>query len=251
LHCPAKQENKKKAMKKNGSTESFDERRQRALSINLAEILQFVGPGQFQFDGLVSKAWHALIHTVSSVNRKKRHHYSDTSTVDTFTVLSRMTTYDAVFASTSRCRWALDTGFKLVPKSATRAAGLHASIDTLTMILEQLKPHTLVKTIISDRSIDVLQWALTHLDSTNFDKGDEESTNWYMQLQPSSTSGREHSWVHPLFEIAGRDFLEAAKWFKEKGACWPSTLGSESANWPNHLVEWARSENCTAPLHIT
>jgi hypothetical protein len=427
-----------RVMQINASTEAFEERRQSAFRINLADILQHVGPGQYQFIGVVSKAWHGLVHTVPSVNP-----------VDTVTVLSRMTTYDAVFASTSRCRWALDTGFELGKKSATHAAGLLASIETLTMILEKLRPHTLVKTIISNRSIEVLQWAMTHMDSKNFDKGDEEGTKWYMCNEPWCTAagfgnlqalqllathhtlrtstdliacaadsshwhvvdylraqpeierddkssliclqaeardqrvdiaqfllkdhhknevhavyrGSIHSgnidkvrllqrlydehfditdgdfdeavkgghlymciylvdnssseiiddsslltaaelghthilkwgvnlvreqrsvnvrslilrvacstgcvdtlqflyphlpaegntagFTHGLSYAAVRGFLEAAKWFKEKGGCWPSTLGDGSANWPNHLVEWARRENCTAPLHIT
>eukprot|EP00953_Heterococcus_sp_UTEX-ZZ885_P013914 7936-Heterococcus_DN1.PRE.6 len=63
--------------------------------------------------------------------------------------------------------------------------------------------------------------------------------------------GNTAGFTHCLRYAAMGGFLEAAKWCKAKGACWPSTLGGGSANWPNHLVEWARSENCTAPLHIT
>jgi hypothetical protein len=438
-------------MQMDASTEAFEERRQRAFRINLVDILQHVGPGQYQFIGGVSKAWHALVHSVPSVNRKRRYSYDEyfRSTVDTVTVLSRMTTYDAVFASTSRCRWALDTGFKFVQKSATRGAGVLASIETLTMILEQLEPHTLVETIIENRSIEVLQWALTHMDSIHFDKGEEEGSMWYIRNEPWSTAvgagnlqalqllathhtlrtstdliaiaagssqwhvvdylraqpeierddessliclhaeardqridiaqfllkephknevnevymgsvqsgnidkvrslqrlfdehfditnqevdeavkgghldmciylvdnssseiiddsslltaaelghthilkcgvnlvreqrsvnvpalllrvacytgcvdtlqflyphlpaeGNTAGFTHGLSYAAVRGFLEAAKWFKEKGGSWPSRLGDESANWPKHLVEWARSENCTAPLHIT
>jgi hypothetical protein len=440
------------AIQINASIEAFEERRQRAFRTNLADILQYVGPGQYQFLGTVSKAWHGLVHTVPSVNRKRRYSYDKyfRSTIDTVTVLSRMTTYDAVFASTSRCRWALDTGFELGKKSATRGAGALASIETLTMILGKLSPHALVETIIMHRSIDVLQWALTHMDSTNFDKGEEESTKWYMCNEPwctaviagnlqalqllaahhtlraseqliaiAATSSHWHvvdylraqpeierdnecslmclhaeardqridiaqfllkephnkdevnevymgsvqsgnidkvrslqrlfdehfeitnqevdeavkgghldmciylvdnsssesidvssiltaaelghthilkwgvnlvreqrsvevrslllqvacytgcvdtlqflyphlpaegntaGFTHCLNHAAVRGFLEAAKWFKAKGGSWPSTLGLESANWPQHLVEWAQSENCTSPLHIT
>jgi hypothetical protein len=452
-------------MQINASTEAFEERRQRAFRINLADILQHVGPGQYQFIGVVSKAWHALVHSVPSVNRKRR--YSNDkyfrSTIDTVTVLSRMTTYDAVFASTSRCHWALDTGLELGPKSATRGAGMYASIDTLTMIAEKLIPQTLIETIIIDRSIEVLQWALNHFDLGDGDTmmmrqhwataaatgnlhtlqllatkhtlsaspgliaGLASISQWhvveYLRAQVSGVEWRDvhkmWSWLHsearderldidqfllehlrtqdeaemcvgiPQWELeqlaqdeveavyrgsvrsgniykvrslqrlfddhceltvnefeeavkgghldmciylvdnsssdiidnsslltaaelghthilkwgvnlvreqrsvevrslllrvacstgcvdtlqflyphlpaegntagfthclnhaAIRGFWEAAKWFKEKGGSWPSTLGGESANWPQQLVEWARRENCTAPLHIT
>jgi hypothetical protein len=115
------------AMSRNGRTTIFEERRERALSINLPQILQHVGPGQYQSIGLVSKAWHEVVHTVPSVNCTNRLRQG----IATYTVLSRMTTYDAVFESTSRFRWAYDTGFRLGAQCAIYAAGLYASTDTL------------------------------------------------------------------------------------------------------------------------
>jgi hypothetical protein len=409
------------------------------LSDQLRQILEYVGPGHFQFLALVAKAWHAKVRDLPSVNRRSRRSRT------TFTVLNRMTTCDAVFASTSRLLWALDTGFKCTDMWAMYAAGLYASIDTLTEIAEQLEPYIVFQAIIDDSRIDVFKWGLNYWSTignnpdlcyqfilaTAADEGNllalklfaakhklcvsakllcraVTNSHWHVveylkaqapdvewehtdrvewlywealdqrvdivqfiqeqnhakdaveavyhaslqsgdistvrSLQPlfnehfeitdaeldeavgggylsmclylvehSSSAivresvphkaalrghtdilrwsvdllvrdhrdfdasmvilavacttgcvdtlqflyphlpaeGNTAGFTHGLSYAAVRGFLEAAKWFKEKGGSWPSTLGDESANWPKHLVEWARSENCTAPLHIT
>jgi hypothetical protein len=141
----------------NNDAEYFKGRREYALSIHLPQILQYVGPGQYQYVALVSKAWKVLVHTVPSVNRKSRRFISIT-----FTVLSRMTTCDAVFASTSRFLWALDTGYKYTEMWAMYAAGLYASIDTLALVAEKMEPYIVLQAIIDDNRVDGLHWALDY-----------------------------------------------------------------------------------------